>query len=83
MLAREKIGVSKILILKKADIKLSMIRLFIRMSYDVKSLPEKRYIESVEKTVELGKMLGGWIKSIKTKEPHEEAPLHTSEEPNA
>jgi len=72
MMAYVKTGQSKLLILQKADLKLKMIKLFVRLAHDIKVMPTKRYIELEEKLLELGKMLGGWIKSLnalKTKEP--------------
>ena len=72
MMAYVKTGPSKLLILQKADLKLKMIKLFVRLAHDIKVLPTKRYIELEEKLLELGKMLGGWIKALtalKTKEP--------------
>ena len=65
MLAREKEGSSKILILKKIDVELKLLKLFIRMSFDIWALPEKKYIDGSEKIIEIGKMLGGWIKYTK------------------
>ncbi len=84
MLAREKTGASKKLILKKADFKITIIKLFCRLAFDLKVLQEKHYIEAEEKLLELGRMLGGWIKhEEKAKGPREEALMHTSEETNA
>ncbi|MEK7184770.1 MAG: diversity-generating retroelement protein Avd [Patescibacteria group bacterium] len=65
MLAREKEGPSKILILHKIDVELKLLKLFIRMSFDILALPEKKYIDVSEKIIEIGKMLGGWIKDTK------------------
>jgi len=84
MLAREKTGASKLLILKKADFKVTMMKLFCRLSSDMKAMQEKRYIEAEDKLLEIGKMLGGWIKHAEnTKGPLKEPPMNTSEETNA
>ncbi len=64
MMGRAKTGPGKILILKKADLKLQMIQLFVRLAKDIKVLPVKRYIELEEKLLELGKMIGGWLKFL-------------------
>jgi len=73
MMASAKTGPSKFLVLQKADLKLRMIKLFVRLAQDIKVLPIKRYIELEEKLLELGKMIGGWLKFLtspdKTKEP--------------
>ena len=44
-----------------------MLRVFLRLSLDVKALPQKRYITLQEKLDEIGRMLGGWIRSLKQK----------------
>lgn len=44
-----------------------MLRVFLRLSLDVKALPQKKYILLQEKLDEIGRMLGGWIKSLKQK----------------
>ena len=82
MLAKEKTGTSKLLILKKADFKITMMKLFCRLSFDLKAMQERHYIEAEEKLIEIGKMLGGWIKYSDTKGPRNEVPVNTSEETN-
>jgi len=52
-------------ILEKASKKLNMLRVFIRLSKDVKAIDNKKYITLQEKLDEIGRMLGGWIKSLK------------------
>ncbi len=71
---------SKLLILKKADFKITMMKLFCRLSFDLKAMQERWYIEAEDKLLEIGKMLGGWIKYADTKGPHKEAPVNTSGE---
>ncbi len=53
-------------ILEKASKKLNMLRVFIRLSKDVRAIDNKKYITLQEKLDEIGRMLGGWIKSTKT-----------------
>ncbi|MBU2539693.1 diversity-generating retroelement protein Avd [Patescibacteria group bacterium] len=55
----------KIELLEKASIKLNVLRIIARLAKDVKVLDLKRYIILQEKINEIGKMLGGWIKSLK------------------
>lgn len=64
ILTSAKTGPSKILILQKADLKLRMIQLFVRLARDIEVLKIKRYIELEEKLLELGKMIGGWLKFL-------------------
>jgi len=52
-------------ILEEASKKLNMLRVFIRLSKDVKAIDNKKYITFQEKLDEIGRMLGGWIKSLK------------------
>ncbi len=52
--------------LEEASKKLNMLRVFIRLSKDVKVIDNKKYITLQERLDEIGRMLGGWIKSTKT-----------------
>jgi four helix bundle protein len=47
-----------------ASNKTDLLKLLIRLSYDTKSINTKQYLTLQEQTVEIGKMLGGWIKSL-------------------
>lgn len=73
MLAREKTGASKLLILHKIDVELKLLKLFLRMSFDTWALPENKYINVSERLLEIGRMLGGWIND--TKGLHKSKPL--------
>ena len=55
--------VEKLPALKKTSVKLSFIRVFIRLMKDVKSIDLKTYTAMEESIDEIGRMLGGWIKS--------------------
>jgi len=46
-----------------ASIKLDLSKLLIRLAYDTKSINYQKYIQLEEKLQEIGRMLGGWIKS--------------------
>lgn len=46
------------------DVNLTILRYYIRLSRDLGFLPLKKYEVWSEKLVEIGKMLGGWIKSV-------------------
>ncbi|MDD2647095.1 MAG: diversity-generating retroelement protein Avd [Patescibacteria group bacterium] len=49
--------------LKQASIDLDKLRILIRLSKDLKFVSLKQYSLTAEKINEIGKMLGGWLKS--------------------
>lgn len=55
----------KLILLKRASVKLDLLKFFLQVAWKIKSLDNKKYISISEKLDEAGKMLGGWIKSIK------------------
>ncbi len=57
----------KLEILEKADAKLFEIRYLVRLIVDMKYISIKQYEYLSTNTTELGAMLGGWIKQVKTK----------------
>jgi hypothetical protein len=57
----------KLPILQKASIKLEIIKILIRLSFDTKCLDNKKYQNTSFQIMEIGKMLGGWIKSTREK----------------
>ncbi len=67
ILAKTKDGQSKNLLLNKVDVKIKTLKLFVRMSYDVEAIDQKKYLILQQKILEIGKMLGGWIKYNNTK----------------
>ncbi len=42
-----------------------MLRMFIRLAVDIKVLPLKKVVPLQERLDEIGRMLGGWIKSVR------------------
>ncbi len=46
---------------------IDMLRVFLRLSVDVKALTQKKSLPLQERLDEIGRMLGGWIKSSRTK----------------
>ena len=54
----------KIKLLNEVSIKLNVLRIIIRLAKDVKALDFKKYLSLQEKINEIGRMLGGWIKSL-------------------
>lgn len=51
--------------LHEIDIRLEEIKFLLRFSHKMKYLSHKSYSHSSELICEIGKMLGGWIKSIR------------------
>jgi four helix bundle protein len=49
--------------LTEADIDVAVLKTLVRISYKFKYITENNYIAWNEKLSEIGKMLGGWIKS--------------------
>lgn len=54
----------KITALKKADLKLKGIKLMVRLTFEVKAINQSKYIALEERLLEIGRMLGGWIKQV-------------------
>ncbi|NQT50231.1 diversity-generating retroelement protein Avd [Candidatus Kuenenbacteria bacterium] len=51
--------------LENADTKLSLLKLLFRLAYDLKIIDQRKSINLQEQLQEIGRMLGGWIKSVK------------------
>jgi len=49
--------------LEKASVKLNTLRLLVRLMKDTKTLDTKKYVTLQEMIDEIGRMLGGWIRS--------------------
>lgn len=49
-------------VLQKAAAKLDLLKFFLQIAWEIKSLDNKKYILLSEKLDEIGKMLGGWMK---------------------
>ncbi len=54
----------KMLLLKKADTEINLLKILIRLANEIKSLDNKKYLVLQERLQEIGKMVGGWIKYI-------------------
>jgi len=52
-------------ILQKASGKIDLLKILVRLAKEVKALDNKKYIQLQQKLQEIGKMIGGWIRSIK------------------
>ena len=51
--------------LGNASIKLDFLKVLIRITYETKTIDQKKYILMEKELQEMGRMLGGWIKSFK------------------
>lgn len=57
-------GADKVNLLDKASVRLNMLRLFVRLMKDTKAIDNKKYILLQTSIDEIGRMLGGWIRSL-------------------
>ena len=64
--ANQKSSQEKIMILENVSISLNLLRIFIRLLKDIKSIELKKYVLLQTSIDEIGRMLGGWIRSIKS-----------------
>ncbi|TSC86738.1 MAG: S23 ribosomal protein [Microgenomates group bacterium Gr01-1014_7] len=51
--------------LQKVSIKLDLLKIFLRLSIDTKCIDNNKYQQILLQTLEIGRMLGGWIKTVK------------------
>ncbi len=58
-------GLSKVQVLERVSLKLNLLRVFIRLAKDTRAIDTKRYIVFEEGVDEIGRMLGGWLRSSK------------------
>ncbi len=55
----------KLPVLEKASVQLNVLRVLVRLMKDVKAIDNKKYIAIESGMDEIGRMLGGWIRSTK------------------
>lgn len=55
----------KLSILERVSNKLDLLKIFIRLAYDLNVLSDNRYIVCQNYLQEIGRMLGGWMKSVR------------------
>jgi len=53
--------------LQELDVEIMKLKAYLRLSKNLGFLPMKKYQIWSEKVVEIGKMLGGWLKSVNSK----------------
>lgn len=59
------ISTNKMLILQRMSIKIDLLKVLLRLSKDTQAINDREYLELQEILAEIGRMLGGWIKSTK------------------
>lgn len=64
-LAGQQNKIHRVPTLEKVSAKLNLLRMFIRLMKDVKTIDLKKYILLQQNIDEIGRMLGGWLKSSK------------------
>ena len=52
-------------VLEKVSNKLGVLKLLFRLAYEIKILDSKKYLKLTERALETGRMLGGWLKSVR------------------
>ena len=59
----------KIFLLSKAISRLDLLKFFMQLSWENKLIPTTKFAELSQKLEEIGRILGGWKKGIKSKTP--------------
>jgi len=60
-------GIEKIILLTKISNKVDLLKVFMRLAHETKTIDEKKYLRIQTHLDEIGRMLGGWIKNSRTK----------------
>lgn len=55
--------------LQELDVEIAKLKAYMRLSHQLRFLPTKKYEVWSEQVVEIGKMLGGWLKSVNGQKP--------------
>ncbi len=56
---------TKLPYLENASVKINLLKIVIRLVKEVKAIDDKKYISLQQSLDEIGRMLGGWVKSMK------------------
>lgn len=51
-------------LIRKANVKFDALKVFIRLANDVKMIDDKKYLALQKQIQEIGRMLGGWQRSL-------------------
>lgn len=65
LLASQAYKSEKIPILEEVSVKLNFLRVFLRLMKEVRVIDNKKYAALEESVDEIGRMLGGWTKSVR------------------
>lgn len=65
LLASQQYKEEKLPTLEEVSLKLNFLRVFLRLMKEVKTIDNRKYLTLQEMIDEIGRMLGGWIKSTK------------------
>lgn len=60
---------NKVIIIKKASLKLDLLKFFIQIAWELKAIDNKKFAQLAEPLVEIGRMLGGWQKQLVKETP--------------
>ncbi len=52
-------------LLKELDAKVQLLKTMIRLAHELRALDDKKYLALQEKLQEMGKMVGGWLRSTR------------------
>ncbi len=55
----------KLVYLQKVSVKVDLLKLLLRLASETKCLDNNKYQQLTSQLLEIGKMLGGWIKTVK------------------
>ena len=55
----------RVVYLNKSSVCLDLLKFFLQIAWEIKAIDNKKYIFLSEKLNEVGKMVGGWLKSLK------------------
>ena len=66
LLASYKAKSDKIIYLERASAKLDVLKILLRLSFETKAINQQKYISFENLLIEIGKMLGSWLKQAKT-----------------
>lgn len=65
LFASQQTKLEKLPTLEKTSVKLNFLKVCIRLMKDIKAIDAKKYVVIEANLDEIGRMLGGWIKSTK------------------
>lgn len=59
-------GQNRLIILQNIDTKLKVLQALVKALFEVKAISDNKFLLLSERLVEIGRMLGGWIKTTKS-----------------